>query len=155
MYRVSLCRVQDSSAVFLFLSCFCRLAAALAVSVNSFIMRRCRPSSLLLLLLQHVASLSSFYASHFPSVCVCVCPCLSVYVSLCVSVCVCMFSFYLCYNFPYAFSILCAASLFLPVAVCYNFPLFCSILIWFHKVLLFVFQAFILAFLYSLFIVAA
>lgn len=67
-------------------------------------------------------------------------------------VCVCMFSFYLCYNFPYAFSILCAASLFLPVAaaVCYNFPLFCSILIWFHKVLLFVFQAFILAFLYTL-----
>lgn len=69
----------------------------------------------------------------------------------CVCVCVCMFSFYLCYNFPYAFSILCAASLFLPVAaVCYNFPLFCSILIWFHKVLLFVFQAFILAFLYTL-----
>lgn len=103
--------------------------------------------SSLLLPLQHVIVLRF----TFPQcVWVCVCLPLSTYICTSLCVCVCMFSFYLCYNFPYAFSILCAASLFLPVAVCYNFPLFCSILIWFHKVLLFVFQAFILACLYSL-----
>lgn len=102
---------------FLFLSCCCRLAAALAVSVNSFIMRRCRPSSLLLLPLQHVASLSSFYASHFPSVCVCVCVPASQYMFLSVCLCVCA-----------CFLSICATISLMPLAFCVLPVYFCQLL---------------------------
>lgn len=75
-------------------------------------------SSLLMLLplpLQHVASLSSFYASRFPSVCECVCVPASQYTRLSLCVCACFLS-------------ICATISLMPLAFCVLPVYFCQLL---------------------------